>query len=99
MGIGSNLMVKMREQELEEENYHNIIEEAAHYIINERMSRKEAFAHAKNLHEKRQDKNNYVAVDEETGEIEYLQSELKEPVFEKTKQIKAVISELFAEFY
>ena len=98
MGIGSNLMVEMQEQELEEENYRNIVDEAAHYVVNEKMSREEAFAHSKNLHEKRQDKDNYVVTDEETGEIEYLQSELKEPVFEKTKQIKAVASELFEKF-
>ena len=98
MGIGSNLMVEMQEQELEEENYRNIVDEAAHYVVNKKMSREEAFAHSKNLHEERQDKDNYVVTDEETGEREYLQSGLEEPVFEKTKQIKAVASELFEKF-
>jgi galactitol-specific phosphotransferase system IIB component len=98
MGIGSNLMVELQEQEIEEQNYQNIVDEAAHYVVNEKMSREEAFAKAKNLHEQRQDKDNYVVIDEETMEVEYLQSDLKEPVFQKTKQLEAVSSELFTQF-
>ncbi len=77
MGIGSNLMVEMQEQEIEEENYRNIIDKAAHYVVNEKMSREEAFHRSKNLQEQRHDKDNYVVIDEDTGEIEYLQSELQ----------------------
>jgi len=62
------------------------------------MSRKEAFEHSKNLHEERDDKDNYTVIDEDTMEIEYLHSHLKEPSFEETKQIKAVANELFEEF-
>jgi len=98
MGIGSNLMVEIQEQEIEEQNYQGIVNEAAHYVVNEKMPRKEAFYKAKELCEQRQDKDNYIVIDEETMEIEYLQSELKEPIFKKTKQLEAVSNELFKEF-
>ena len=98
MGIGSNLMVEMQEQEIAEQKYQSIIDEAAHYVVNEKMSRKEAFEHSKNLHEEREGKDNYVVIDEDTMEIEYLHSNLKEPKFEKTKQIEAVANELFEQF-
>ena len=98
MGIGSNLMVELQEQEIEEQNYRSIINETAHYVVNEKMPRKEAFDKAKELHEQRQDKDNYIVVNEETMEIEYLQSELKEPIFKRTKQLEAVANELFEEF-
>ena len=98
MGIGSNLMVELQEQELEEQNYQSIIDEAAYYVVNEKMPRKEAFKEAKELNEQRQDKDNYIVIDEETMEIEYLQSELNEPIFKKTKQLEAVANELFTEF-
>ena len=98
MGIGSNLMVELQEQEIEEQNYRSIIDETAHYVVNEKMLRKEAFDKAKELHEQRQDKDNYIVVNEETMEIEYLQSELKEPIFKRTKQLEAVANELFEEF-
>jgi len=96
--MAADYIIEMQEQEIEEQNYNNIIDEAAHYVVNEKMSREDAFAHSKDLHEQRQDRDNYVVIDEDTGEIEYLQSELKEPEFEKTKQIKAVASELFEKF-
>jgi len=96
--MASDYIIEMQEQEIEEQNYRNIIEEAAHYVVNEKMPREEAFAHSKNLHGQRQDKDNYVVTNEETGSIEYLQSELKEPIFEKTKQIEVVANELFEKF-
>lgn len=98
MGIGSNLMVEMQEQEIEEQKYQSIVYEAAHYVVNEKMSRQEAFEHSKNLHEEREDKDNYIVTDEDTMEREYLYSNLKEPKFEKTKQIEAVANELFEQF-
>ena len=96
--MAADYIIEMQEQEIEEENYRNIIDEAAHYVVNEKMSREDAFAHSKNLHEQREDKDNYVVIDEDTMEIEYLQTELKEPKFEKTKQIEAVANELFDKF-
>ncbi|WP_321469600.1 hypothetical protein [Halarcobacter sp.] len=39
MGIGSNLMVELEEQSIADENFQNIIYEAAHYVVNEKMSR------------------------------------------------------------
>ena len=98
MGIGSNLMIELQEQEVKNIKYQNIINEAAHYVVNKKMPRKEAFEHSTNLHEERDDKDNYMATDEDTMEIEYLHSHLKEPKFEETKQIKAVANELFEEF-
>ena len=70
MGIGSNLMVELEEQRIEEENFQNIIYEAAHYVLNEKMTRDEAYKTAKELHIERQDPSNYILTDEETGEIE-----------------------------
>lgn len=96
--MSADYIIEMQEQEVEEQNYRSIIDEAAHYVVNEKMSREEAFAKAKDLHEQRQDKDNYVVVDEETMEVEYLQTELKEPVFQKNKQIEAVSNELFTQF-
>jgi nitrogen regulatory protein PII-like uncharacterized protein len=96
--MAADYIIEMQEQENEEQNYSSIIDEAAHYVVNKKMSREEAFEHSKNLHEERQDKDNYVVTNEETGEIEYLHSELKEPIFKKTKQIEAVASELFEKF-
>jgi len=96
--MAADYIIEMQEQEIEEQNYNNIIDEAAHYVVNKNMSRDDAFTHSKDLHVQRQDKDNYVVIDEDTGEIEYLQSELKEPIFKKTKQIKSVASELFEKF-
>jgi len=98
MGIGSNLMVELQEQEIAEQKYQSIIDEAAHYVVNEKMSRKEAFEHSKKLHEEREDKDNYIVTDEDTMEIEYLHSHLTESKFEKTKQIEAVANELSEQF-
>jgi len=95
--MSADYIIEMQEQEVEEQNYRSIIDEAAHYVVNEKMSREEAFNKAKNLYEQRQDKGNYV-VDEETMEVEYLQTKLKEPVFQKNKQIEAVSNELFTQF-
>jgi len=83
--MAADYIIEMHEQEIEEKTYSSIIDEAAHYVVNEKMSREEAFAYSKNLHEQRQDKENYVVTDEETGEVEYLQSGLKEPTFKKNK--------------
>ena len=47
MGIGSNLMVELEEQRIEKENFQNIIYEAAHYVLNEKMTRDEAYKTAK----------------------------------------------------
>lgn len=96
--MGADYIIEMQEQEIEEQKYQNIIDEAAHYVVNEKMSRQEAFEHSKNLHDEREDKDNYVVIDEDTMEIEYLHSYLTEPVFEKTKQIEAVANELFKQF-
>lgn len=96
--MSADYIIKTQEQEIEEENYHNIIYETAHYIVNKKMSREDAFVYSKKLHEQRQDKDNYIIIDEDTMEIEYLRTELKEPTFEKTKQIEAVANELFHKF-
>ena len=98
MGIGSNLMVELEEQRIEEENFQNIIYEAAHYVLNEKMTRDEAYKTAKELHKKRQDSSNYILKDEETSEIEYLDSNLDEPEFKKTSQIEAVAKELYEKY-
>ncbi len=98
MGIGSNLMVELEEQRIEEENFQNIIYEAAHYVLNEKMTRDEAYKTAKELHIERQDPSNYILTDEETGEIEYLDSNLDEPEFKKTSQIEAVAKELYEKY-
>lgn len=98
MGRSSNLMIEMKEEELEENKKHSIAEEAAHYVINEHMSRKDALNRAKDLHEQRQDSDNYVVTNEENMEIEYLFSELKEPKFVRTPQIKAITEELYIKF-
>ena len=98
MGIGSNLMVELEEQRIEEENFQNIIYEAAHYVLNEKMTRDEAYKTAKELHIERQDPSNYILTDEETGEIEYLDSNLDEPEFKKTSQIEAIAKELYEKY-
>lgn len=98
MGIGSNLMVELEEQKIAEENFQSIIYEAAHYVVNEKMTREEAYETAKELHEERQDSSNYVVTDEETYEIEYLHSYLNEPEFKKTSQIEAVAKELYDKY-
>lgn len=98
MGIGSNLMVELEEQRIEEENFQNIIYEAAHYVLNEKMTRDEAYKTAKELHIERQDPSNYILTDEETGEIEYLDSNLDEPEFKKTSQIEVVAKELYEKY-
>lgn len=91
--MASDYIIEMQEQEIAEQKYQSIIYEAAHYVVNEKMSRKEAFEYSKNLHEEREDRDNYLVIDEDTMEIEYLHSYLKEPKFEKTKQIEAVANE------
>ena len=98
MGIGTNLMVELEEQRIEEENFQNIIYEAAHYVLNEKMTRDEAYKTAKELHIERQDPSNYILTDEETGEIEYLDSNLDEPEFKKTSQIEAIAKELYEKY-
>lgn len=98
MGIGSDLMVELEEQRIEEENFQNIIYEAAHYVVNKKMTRDEAYKTAKNLHEERQDSSNYIVTDEETGETQYLHSYLDEPEFKKTSQIEAVAKELYEKY-
>ena len=98
MGIGSNLMVELEEQRIEEENFQNIIYEAAHYVLNEKMTRDEAYKTAKELHIERQDPSNYILTDEETGEIEYLDSNLDEPEFKKTSQIEAIAKQLYEKY-
>lgn len=98
MGIGSNLMVELEEQRIEEENFQNIIYEAAHYVVNKKMTRDKAYKTAKNLHEERQDSSNYTVTNEETGEIRYLHSYLDEPAFKKTSQIEAVAKELYEKY-
>ena len=98
MGIGSNLMVEIQEEEIAEQNYSNIIYEATHYVVNEKISRKNAFELAKSKNEQRQDSDNFIVIDEDSGEVEYLHSELIEPQFTKTKQIKKVAEELYSQF-
>lgn len=98
MGIGSNLMVELEEQRIEKENFQNIIYEAAHYVLNEKMTRDEAYKTAKELHKKRQDSSNYILKYEETSEIEYLDSNLDEPKFKKTSQIEAIAKELYEKY-
>ncbi|WP_321469599.1 hypothetical protein [Halarcobacter sp.] len=53
---------------------------------------------AKELHEERQNPSNYIIVNEETGEVNYLHSYLNEPVFKKTNQIEAVAKELYEKY-
>ena len=98
MGIGSNYMVESQEEEYRQNQYESIILEASYYVVNEKMSREKAFNHSKDLHEQREDKDNYVVVNEDSGEIEFLHSELKPPVIEETHQITAVAEELSNKF-
>ena len=72
--------------------------EARNYVLNEKMTRDEAYKTAKELHIERQDPSNYILTDEETGEIEYLDSNLDEPEFKKTSQIEAVAKELYEKY-
>jgi len=98
MGIGSNYMVKLQEEEYRQNQYESIILEASYYVVNQKMAREEAFNHSKDLHEQREDKDNYIVVNEDSCEIEFLHSELKPPVFEETHQITAVAEELSNQF-
>ena len=98
MGIGSNLMVEIQEEEMIEQNNNDILYEAAHYVVNEEMEGEDAFELAKNRNEQRQDTDNFVIIDEDSGEIEYLHSELEEPKFEITKQIQDEAEKLRSQF-
>ena len=89
--IGSTLMVEFAEEELREEEFKNICDEAAYYVISEKMPREEAFEHAKDLAERRKDPDNMFS---DCDEIIYIDNELNEPKFKKTNQINAISKEL-----
>ena len=96
--MAADYILEGQEQDIAERNYHNIIYEAAHYVVNEKMSRTDAFSHSQTLHEERQDQKNYVITNEETMEIEYSEIRFEKPKFEETKQIKAVAKDMYEEF-
>jgi hypothetical protein len=97
MGISSNFMVELEQEEIKEKEFDNIITETAYYVVYERLEREEAYKKAKELNELRKDPNNYI----DTGDcIEYLDCSLKEPIIpaDKKKQIEAVKKELYDQF-
>ncbi|MCK9490735.1 MAG: hypothetical protein M0Q24_01485 [Sulfurimonas sp.] len=78
-----------------EEVIKSMSEEAAYLIANKKFSREAAISRVIELNESREDSSNFVISDEDTGEIQYLHSELEEEKFEKTNQIKQIAKELY----
>jgi hypothetical protein len=93
--IGSSLMVELAEEEFRQEEFINICDEAAHYVVSEKMPRKEAFNHAKDLAERRKDPDNMLPSGDE---IIYTDDELNEPELKITNQIKVISQELQEQF-
>lgn len=93
--IGSTHMVEVAEEEFREQEFKRICDEAAYYVVSEKMSRKDAFNYANDLSERRKDPENMLPSGDE---IIYSDDELYEPEFKMTNQINAISKELQEKF-
>ena len=80
-------MVELTEQQIREKEFESVIQEVAYYVAVDGLPRKKVYEKAEELNQLRKNPDMYV----DNGEyIEYLDSDLNEPVIQKEKQINAI---------
>ena len=91
--------VEQMEEEKRENDYENIINEAAAFIAIDGDSQQDAFEKAKSLHEERKN-SEHVISDEETGMIQYLEDGLEPKAIPENKkaQIHKIAERIFPVF-
>ena len=96
--MSADYIIEQQEEEIRESNYNSIIKEASHYVAIDKITREGAYEKSKELHIEREDPSNFIVTNEETGEIEYLISNLEPPVIKETTQLLAIKNELYSKF-
>jgi len=97
--MSADYIIEQQEEEVRESNYNSIIKEASHYVVViDKITREEAYEKSKELHIEREDPSSFVVTNEETGEVEYLISNLEPPVIKETAQLLAIKNELYSKF-
>lgn len=98
MGRAKEVWMEQKEEEMREAKYQNRILEATHYILEENLSREDAYRKASELQSEREDPKNYTIINEEKHEISYLYDHLDEPDISITPQVKKIAEELYEKF-